>query len=65
MVKWFCDVCSEEILDNPVRIAAYRCVKDRSDADIGWGESDYFFKQFCHKNCASVLEERIRKAVQP
>jgi len=62
MIKWFCDICSLEITapEHPVRVKAYRCGKNRDDADIGWGEEDVIFTSFCHKRCADRLETEVR-----
>jgi hypothetical protein len=64
MIKWFCDVCLEEIKapEHPVRIEASRCVKNRDDSKIGWGESDEIGRAFCHRKCADELETRVKAA---
>lgn len=65
MIKWFCDVCSLEIVapENPTNVRAYRCGKNRSDAAVGWGEDDDIMSLFCHSKCANVLEGEIKGAV--
>lgn len=66
MIKWFCDLCGAEIVapEHPVSVKAYRTGKNRDDAEIGWGESDYFVEMFCHANCAGALVTVIKAAVQ-
>jgi hypothetical protein len=65
MIKWFCDICKDEILApaNPVRVDASRCGKNRDDADIGWGGSDEFIRVWAHKECADALEADFKTAL--
>lgn len=65
MIKWFCDVCTKEILkpENPVSVKAYRCSKSRSDEQIGWGNEDDIIAVMCHTACADVLENEIQGAL--
>lgn len=60
-IKWFCDVCQLEIVapENPVRVKAYRCGKNRDDAEVGWGESYDIGSAWCHKACADDLERAV------
>jgi hypothetical protein len=64
MIKWFCDVCGEEIPEpeNPVSVKAYRSGKSRLDAELGWGEPHDIIRAFCHKKCADALETELRSA---
>ena len=65
MVKWFCDICDQEILDpeNPTHVTAYRLRKNREDVDSGWSETDNIFKTFCHAKCADILETEVAAAL--
>lgn len=64
MIKWFCDVCGDEILVDmlPIRVRAYRCVKGRDDPDVGWGHSVDIVNVFCHIKCADVLQNELEVA---
>ena len=65
MIKWFCDICTSEIIapEHPVRVRAYRCGKNRDDADVGWGHDDDVISVFAHKVCADALEVEIKAAL--
>jgi hypothetical protein len=65
MIKWFCDICTLEIKapEHPVCVRAYRCGKNRDNADVGWGHDTDIVAVFCHKACADVLETEIKSAL--
>lgn len=66
MIKWFCDVCGNEIKapDNPVLVRAYCCGKNRDHAEIGWGQESDIIDVFVHKTCADVLVIKIQAALK-
>lgn len=65
MIKWFCDVCGKEIEapEHPIRVNAYRCGKNRDDAEIGWGHDAKIIEAWVHKKCADTLESEIKGAL--
>lgn len=65
MIKWFCDLCENEIKkpENPVLVNADRCGKNREHADIYYGESTDILKICAHKKCADTLESELKGAV--
>lgn len=65
MIKWYCDICGNEIVkpDNPTNVSAHRSEKNRHDADFGWSGSDDIIAVFCHAKCADVLVGELKGAL--
>jgi len=73
MIKWFCDFCGKEIVDNknnnihygenPTKVVVYT---EGVGRDLnGYEEADYLHikKPYCCKECLPSIREAIEKAI--
>lgn len=65
MVRWFCDLCGEEIQgpETPTYISASRCRKGRNHPEDGWSGSDRILEIWCHAKCADKIVQELRATV--
>lgn len=64
MIKWFCDVCKQEIFDSYrlVRLRVYQSSKERIEASV-WSEENIIEDMLCHYTCADIMETEMKLAL--
>jgi len=64
MIKWFCDICQQEIEDplNPEYINIH--CEGRNRDEEGWGHSNEMAKLCCHESCAKKLRIDLLEVIR-
>ncbi len=66
MIRWFCDVCEQEIRGEVEQVVAYSATPKRLGINrelVGCGEPRYFMRTHACEACAEVLRREIGRSV--